>query len=121
MRDLRVQNNLLSGELPPELGNMVNVRELRLQNNVFTGAIPGEFGALSELTRFEVQENLLTGEIPASLTNLTKVRRNNLNLAQNCLSASDPNVIEFLAIVDPGWDTEQMEDCSAKPSEEESA
>ena len=45
--------NQLSGELPPELGNLVSLEELTLTDNQLTGAIPAELGNLANLTSFE--------------------------------------------------------------------
>ena len=43
--DLSV-NQLSSEALPTELGNLVNLRELRLDNNVIRGTMPTELGNL---------------------------------------------------------------------------
>ena len=42
-------DNHLTGETPPEVGNLSNLKNLSLSDNRLTGAIPSEIGNLSEL------------------------------------------------------------------------
>ena len=47
--ELRPLGNGLSGELPPELGNLSNLNSLGLSYNELSGEIPAELGSLSDL------------------------------------------------------------------------
>ena len=47
---LYLGNNGLSGQLPPELGNLANLDTLDLDGNRLTGEIPVELGNISNLT-----------------------------------------------------------------------
>ena len=69
--DLR-QNNL-TGEIPPDLGNLAHLKLLLLENNDLTGTIPRELGSLASLERLQLQENGLTGGIPSELEKLTSL------------------------------------------------
>ena len=62
---LRLNN--LTGEIPPELGNLFNLQRLQLQVNNLTGEIPPELGNLSNLERLYLYGNNLTGEVPSEL------------------------------------------------------
>ncbi|MGK7945780.1 MAG: hypothetical protein AB4058_15060 [Microcystaceae cyanobacterium] len=62
--------NQLTGEIPPELGNLLNLSGLYLNNNQLTGEIPPELGNLSHLSGLYLNNNQLTGEIPSALGNL---------------------------------------------------
>ncbi len=46
---LGLGDNRLTGEIPPELGNLVNLRGLDLKDNQLTGEIPPELGNLVNL------------------------------------------------------------------------
>ena len=39
--DLKLGGNALSGEIPPELGNLSKLRELYLHENDLSGCVPG--------------------------------------------------------------------------------
>ena len=47
---LILDNNELSGEIPPELGRLANLTELELSDNSLSGEIPPELGRLANLT-----------------------------------------------------------------------
>ena len=42
-------NNQLTGEIPKEIGKLINLQELNLSNNQLTGEIPKEIGKLTNL------------------------------------------------------------------------
>ena len=72
---LHLGGNGLSGDIPPELGNLTHLKELWLgDDNNITGEIPLE---LSRLTRLEVLDlgySEVSGAIPGWLGNLTRLR-----------------------------------------------
>ena len=59
--------NHLSGEIPPELGNLANLGWLYLARNELSGEIPLELGSLASLGSLVLGENQLSGCIPAGL------------------------------------------------------
>jgi hypothetical protein len=63
-----IDDNQLSGSLPPQYGLLTNIAFFRAHNNSLTGTIPSEFGALTALRSFSLQDNALSGPIPGSLT-----------------------------------------------------
>ena len=75
---LSLNNNLLTGTIPIELGNLTNLTYLNFQNNSLSGAIPSELGNLAKLTVLYLGFNSLSGSIPSELSNLTNL--NNLRL-----------------------------------------
>jgi len=64
----------LTGEIPKEIGKLMNLQYLYLYNNQLTGEIPKEIGKLTNLQYLFLNMNKLTGKIPkeiGKLTNLT--------------------------------------------------
>ncbi len=85
---LDLTDNGLAGELPPQLGNLVDLQRLRLNYNELTGSIPTELGALSDLADLYLAGNRLTGPIPLVLAKLPSLSR--LWLDYNELTGSIP-------------------------------
>ncbi|KAL2912795.1 hypothetical protein HK105_207682 [Polyrhizophydium stewartii] len=76
--------NRITGRIPPELGQLYNLRELSLNKNNLVGSIPPELGNMTSLTTFSVSNNFLDGPIPYELKkwkNIVKfdVHMNNLD------------------------------------------
>ncbi len=86
---LHLGNSLLSGQIPPELGNLTALEELILDNNQLNGEIPPELSNLVNLEYMSLGNNLLTGQIPAWLGNLTGLKF--LNLDRNQLNGEIPH------------------------------
>ena len=84
LQELLLSENRLSGEIPAELGNLTNLEWLGLFRNRLSGEIPGELGSLANLQYLFLSENQLSGEIPAELGNLGNLR--GLLLGRNQLS-----------------------------------
>ena len=96
---LDLNSNQLTGSIPPELGNLANLRALNLNSNQLTGSIPPELGNLANLEililgRF-LEGNKLTGSIPLELGNLARLKE--LKLSNNQLTGSIPPELGNLA------------------------
>ena len=83
----------ITGELPPELGHLLNLRILRIVRELrgeggLTGGIPPELGNLTSLEELDLSANQLTGGIPPELGNLANLR--SLNLGGNRLTGEIP-------------------------------
>ena len=88
---LSLTRNQLTGSIPPQLGKLANLEYMSLSGNQLTGAIPSELGKLSNLTRLYLWGNDLSGEIPPELGNLANLE--SLYLAHNQLSGCIPNTL----------------------------
>ena len=95
--ELRLQNNRVGGEIPPELGQLSKLKRLLLNRdfwhgvwhaNPLRGEIPSELGNLSDLEELNLTDNELSGAIPAELGHLTKLKE--LLLSDNDLSGTIP-------------------------------
>ncbi len=71
--ELSLSANDLAGALPPQIGNLANLRTLALTANALTGSIPSELGNLSELHTLALQSNKLTGTLPKTLLRLDRM------------------------------------------------
>ena len=93
--DLSLRENQLTGQIPPELGNLSNLQSLNLWGNQLTGEIPTELGSLSNLRSLYLEGNQLTGAIPNELENLADLR--SLNLWGNQLTGEIPRWLGSLS------------------------
>ena len=86
MTDLYLGGNELT-VIPPEIGNLINLQSLYLYDNQFT-SIPSEIGNLTNLITLDIGYNQLTGEIPSEIGNLTN--STSLDLGSNQLTGEIP-------------------------------
>ena len=89
--NLNLQSHGLTGEIPPEIGNLINLEILRLGNNELTGSIPPEIGNLTNLTQLFLNSNQLTGTIPDEICNQGD---SSPSLSNNQLCPPYPSCIE---------------------------
>ena len=89
---LRLSDNNMTGEIPPELGNLSNLLRLLLNDNDLSGEIPPELVDLSKLWELDISDNNLTGEIPTGLGDLSELVQ--LRLSGNELSGCVPSSLD---------------------------
>ena len=85
---LELPLNKLSGAIPPELGNLRELQSLFLYNNELSGGIPPELARLTQLQKLELRDNRLSGPIPPELSRLIHLEK--LILGNNRLSGLIP-------------------------------
>ena len=71
---LELASSGLTGEIPPQLGDLTALTDLRLNNNQLSGEIPPSLGSLTNITQFDVSRNSLIGRVPSSLSQYTGLR-----------------------------------------------
>ena len=86
---LNLYGNQLSGDIPVELGNLVDLEWLFLHNNQLSGDIPATLGRPTYLEVLDLSDNQLTGAIPPELASLTELR--SLTLDRNQLTGEIPD------------------------------
>ena len=91
---LYLGRNNLSGTIPPELGQLGQLRYLELHHNNLSGTIPPELGQLSNLITLWLGHNRLSGRIPPELGNLSNLKVANIigNNFTGCLPSTWRNM-----------------------------
>ena len=84
--DLRLRMNMLSGEIPTEIGDLVVLQTCYLDSNLLAGEIPTAFERNVLLQDLHLYNNRLSGGIPSSFGRLENMRI--LYLDHNNLSSS---------------------------------
>jgi len=105
-----LDENNMSGIIPPELGNLTSIRTLHLGDNNFSGMIPPELGNLNTLNYLNLDGNALMGNIPPELGNISALTR--LYLSYNQLSGSiPPELANLTNMWDLGVHNNQLSGC----------
>ena len=74
LANLELNMNMLTGTIPTEIADLINLEVLSLNNNVFEGTIPKEMmGGMPSLKNVHLSMNQLTGTIPSSIGQLTNL------------------------------------------------
>uniref|UniRef100_A0A0E0JAM8 non-specific serine/threonine protein kinase n=1 Tax=Oryza nivara TaxID=4536 RepID=A0A0E0JAM8_ORYNI len=89
MEFLSIYNNMINGQIPQGIGNLVNLDSIYIHLNNLAGTIPDSIGKLKKLSNLYLYDNNLSGQIPATIGNLTMLSR--LSLNENMLTGSIPS------------------------------
>jgi hypothetical protein len=84
-------HNLLSGTLPSEMGNLLNLGVLDFGSNNISGEIPASIGECHSLQNLNISGNSLQGSIPSSMEQLKGLLV--LDLSSNNLSGGIPDFL----------------------------
>ena len=90
---LNLYESDLTGEIPDDIGELVNLVSLILPFNELTGQIPESIGKLENLELLDLRDNQLTGNIPESIC-LINNNFNYLNISNNFLCPPYPTCIQ---------------------------
>ncbi|XP_076943601.1 putative LRR receptor-like serine/threonine-protein kinase At4g30520 [Bidens hawaiensis] len=88
LRQVLLQNNNISGQIPVGIGHLPKLQTLDLSNNKLTGHVPESLGLLNDLQYLRLNNNTLFGAIPLSLASLPQLAL--LDLSNNNLSGPVP-------------------------------
>ncbi|KAK7388902.1 hypothetical protein VNO78_23729 [Psophocarpus tetragonolobus] len=90
---VQLSSNQLSGEIPSELGTMVNFSVMHLGFNNFSGKLPPEMGSIP-IVVLNITRNQFSGEIPQEIGNMKCLM--NLDLSYNNFSGIFPTSLSKL-------------------------
>ncbi|EOD23090.1 hypothetical protein EMIHUDRAFT_195665 [Emiliania huxleyi CCMP1516] len=96
LQTLDLNNNRMSGTIPPRLNLLAQLRRLDLYNNRLSGTIPS-FTEGSDLAYLSVGANSLSGSLPPSIGSLTGLET--LDVSKNSLSGALPSELGDLALL----------------------
>ncbi|XP_022968140.1 MDIS1-interacting receptor like kinase 2-like isoform X2 [Cucurbita maxima] len=88
LRNFLLQDTLLRGRVPEEIGNIKTLALIAFDRSQFSGPIPQSLGNLSNLNVIRLNENHFSGQIPKSIANLKNLT--DLRLFTNNLSGEVP-------------------------------
>ncbi|CAI9090617.1 OLC1v1025430C2 [Oldenlandia corymbosa var. corymbosa] len=88
---LALASNSLNGGIPKEIGNLIGLQKLIMWETHLEGAIPKEIGNLSTLQVVDFTKNNLTGAIPDEIGKLSNLQY--INFQENKLTGSIPEAI----------------------------
>ncbi|KAL6125747.1 hypothetical protein ACLB2K_073801 [Fragaria x ananassa] len=94
---LDLSQNHLTGSLPKEVGNLINLEYLDVSENMLFGEIPGTLGSCVKLEYLNMHGKFLRGPIPSSLASLRGIQE--LYLSRNNLSGTIPEFLEHFAFL----------------------
>ncbi|XP_019051724.1 PREDICTED: leucine-rich repeat receptor-like protein kinase PEPR1 [Nelumbo nucifera] len=88
MSGIDLSCNKLVGNIPPEIGDLSDIRALNLSHNYLNGQIPPSFSNLRKIESLDLSYNNLTGMIPLQMIELNSLSI--FNVAHNNLSGRTP-------------------------------
>ena len=111
---LNLHNSGLTGFIPPEIGNLINLTYLDLSVNQLSGSIPSELWNLVNLTYLNLGVNQLTGTIPPEISNMIGLTE--LYLNDNQFTGEIPESICNLILGDNSTQLAYNQFCPPYPS-----
>ena len=89
VRSIALPDNMISGNLPYELGQLTELETLDLSDNLLMGPLPPTLGELGNLVNLHLQDNIdLTGFLPHEFTALHNLEQLILHGTQICAQRS---------------------------------
>ncbi|KAJ9678532.1 hypothetical protein PVL29_020655 [Vitis rotundifolia] len=88
VKSIDLSSNKLTGEIPKEVTDLLELVSLNFSRNSLIGSIPTTIGQLKSSDVLDLSQNQLIGEIPASLSEIDRL--STLDLSNNNLSGKIP-------------------------------
>jgi Leucine-rich repeat (LRR) protein len=104
---LDAASNGLKGQLPQELGDLLDLEHISLFQNEISGNLPGRLVACQKMNFIAIESNLLSGPIPAWIRSLPELEY--LALGDNALSGELPDFSGMSNLLEVALDGNQLE------------
>ncbi|KAL5573049.1 hypothetical protein UlMin_022646 [Ulmus minor] len=88
VKHIDLSSNMLMGEIPEEITELIGLVSLNLSKNNLSEQIPSRIGRLESLDALDLSNNKFSGVIPLSLSEVDRL--NKLDLSNNNLSGKIP-------------------------------
>ncbi|KAI9128318.1 hypothetical protein K1719_001311 [Acacia pycnantha] len=122
VKSIDLSSNMLIGEIPSELMDLVGLVSLNISINMFNGSIPTNIGKLKSLDFLDLSRNHLSGHIPSELSQIDRLSV--MYLSYNNLSGEIPLGTQLQSF-DPSAYTGNahlcgapLPKCSSKPTQD---
>ncbi|XP_010244882.1 PREDICTED: probable LRR receptor-like serine/threonine-protein kinase At4g36180 isoform X2 [Nelumbo nucifera] len=102
MTGIDFSSNRLTGDIPPEIGNLGRLRAFNLSHNLLAGPIPTSFSNLEKIESLDLSYNNLAGTIPSELSNLNSLAV--FSVAHNNLSGQIPDRKQFATFEESSYE-----------------
>ncbi len=99
--ELDLSFNNLTGEIPPAIFELANLKKLKLNGNKLTGAISANISALTQLQELRLDQNAFIGALTNSLQDLQNLTV--LNLRYNGFYTENDPLNTFVSTLDADW------------------
>uniref|UniRef100_A0A8R7P9V1 non-specific serine/threonine protein kinase n=2 Tax=Triticum urartu TaxID=4572 RepID=A0A8R7P9V1_TRIUA len=93
LKFLLLTDNLLSGSIPPSIGNASSLTSILLGQNKLSGSIPETLGHITKLIELDLGFNSLSGIVPLPLYNVTSLKY--FSVVSNALVGQMPSHIGY--------------------------
>ncbi|ETR71102.1 MAG: hypothetical protein OMM_02742 [Candidatus Magnetoglobus multicellularis str. Araruama] len=94
LQQMDLASNKITGKLPHTITCLKNLRHLDLSNNQIADTLPGDLGSLNQLTHLFMNHNAFYGSIPQSIGDIQSLKY--FNLSHNQLIGNLPNTFKNL-------------------------
>ena len=85
----------LTGSIPQEIGELINLNYINLRYNDLTGSIPNSIGNLTNLSTLSLSDNSLSGELPIEIGGLVNLET--LYLYNNQITGNLPDFFDDMS------------------------
>ena len=102
LKNKDLSSNHFSGEVPPEIADLIQLVSFSLSRNNFTGKIPSNIGKLASLDSLDLSRNMLLGSIPSSLSQIDQIGV--LDLSHNQLSGEIPKSTQLQSFIPSSYE-----------------
>ncbi|KAK8603195.1 hypothetical protein V6N13_085388 [Hibiscus sabdariffa] len=108
---LNLEDNRLSGNIPPQLGSLLSIKILLLGNNLFDGSVPKQLCQLTEIRIMDLSNNSFSGSIPSCLSNVPFGNDSNDSIGELTFSYGHMdfvNLLQELYDFSSFWDSDEL-------------